>query len=165
MKKIGIILMVIGGALDIVSIAMIGNSSFHSFQTIVVISSAAFFIGLLLAIFGRGTSGSNNSITANTNNGGFDRLINSSSSSSRRSPLDSGEWKCSRCGKVNQNYVGTCGCGMTKDASNLAAKKATLDLQQSTSPAEELKKYKELLDIGAITKEEFDAKKKQLLGL
>ena len=35
----------------------------------------------------------------------------------------------------------------------------------STSEADELKKYKELLDNGTITQEEFDAKKKQLLGL
>ena len=33
------------------------------------------------------------------------------------------------------------------------------------SNAEELKKYKELLDMGVITQEEFDAKKKQILGL
>lgn len=33
------------------------------------------------------------------------------------------------------------------------------------SPAEELKKFKELLDAGIITQAEFDAKKKQLLGL
>lgn len=33
------------------------------------------------------------------------------------------------------------------------------------SPAEELKKFKELLDSGIITQEEFDAKKKELLGL
>ena len=31
--------------------------------------------------------------------------------------------------------------------------------------ADEIKKYKELLDSGVITQEEFDAKKKQLLGL
>lgn len=31
--------------------------------------------------------------------------------------------------------------------------------------ADELKKFKDLLDMGAITQEEFDAKKKQLLGL
>ena len=31
--------------------------------------------------------------------------------------------------------------------------------------AAELKQYKELLDAGIITQEEFDAKKKQLLGL
>ena len=35
----------------------------------------------------------------------------------------------------------------------------------STSNADEIKKYKELLDMGVITQEEFDAKKKQLLGL
>lgn len=33
------------------------------------------------------------------------------------------------------------------------------------SPAEEIKKLKELMDIGVITSEEFDTKKKQLLGL
>lgn len=33
------------------------------------------------------------------------------------------------------------------------------------SPADEVRKYKELLDMGAITQAEFDAKKKQLLGL
>lgn len=36
---------------------------------------------------------------------------------------------------------------------------------QSSTPADEIKKYKELLDMGAITEEEFSAKKKQLLGL
>ena len=36
---------------------------------------------------------------------------------------------------------------------------------QQTSVADELKKFKELLDMGVITQEEFDAKKKQLLGL
>ena len=36
---------------------------------------------------------------------------------------------------------------------------------QETSNADELKKYKDLLDSGVITQEEFEAKKKQLLGL
>ena len=35
----------------------------------------------------------------------------------------------------------------------------------SNSSADEIKKYKELLDSGAITKDEFEAKKKQLLNL
>lgn len=35
----------------------------------------------------------------------------------------------------------------------------------ATSAADELKKFKELLDMGVITQEEFDTKKKQLLGL
>ena len=36
---------------------------------------------------------------------------------------------------------------------------------QQSSAADELKKFKDLLDMGAITQEEFTAKKKQLLGL
>ncbi|MBR3975589.1 MAG: SHOCT domain-containing protein [Clostridia bacterium] len=36
---------------------------------------------------------------------------------------------------------------------------------QQTSAADELKKFKELLDMGVITQEEFDAKKKEILGL
>lgn len=35
----------------------------------------------------------------------------------------------------------------------------------TVSSADEIKKYKDLLDAGAITQEEFEAKKKQLLGL
>ncbi len=36
---------------------------------------------------------------------------------------------------------------------------------QQSSPADELKKFKELLDSGIITQEEFNAKKKKILGL
>lgn len=44
---------------------------------------------------------------------------------------------------------------------------ATTKIKQEIQPssADELKKYKELLDSGVISQEEFDAKKKQLLGL
>lgn len=42
---------------------------------------------------------------------------------------------------------------------------ATIKQEIPQSNAEELKKYKELLDMGVITQEEFDTKKKQLLGL
>lgn len=42
---------------------------------------------------------------------------------------------------------------------------AQLHSNESHSSADEILKYKELLDSGVITQEEFDAKKKQLLGL
>ena len=45
--------------------------------------------------------------------------------------------------------------------SNVAAESAT----SKSDEAEQIKKYKDLLDSGIITQEEFDAKKKQLLGL
>ena len=41
----------------------------------------------------------------------------------------------------------------------------SVQVQPAVSVADELKKFKELLDLGIITQEEFDAKKKQLLGL
>ncbi len=42
---------------------------------------------------------------------------------------------------------------------------STIKQEILQSNADELKKYKDLLDNGAISQEEFDAKKKQLLGL
>ncbi len=41
----------------------------------------------------------------------------------------------------------------------------TANTSVSFSVADEIKKFKELLDLGILTQEEFDAKKKQLLGL
>lgn len=38
-------------------------------------------------------------------------------------------------------------------------------VRAAISPADELKKFKELLDTGVISQEEFNAKKKQVLGL
>ena len=46
-----------------------------------------------------------------------------------------------------------------------AARKNVLIQESNNSNADELKKFKELLDQGIISQEEFDAKKKQLLGL
>ncbi len=43
--------------------------------------------------------------------------------------------------------------------------KAETVIKQETSNADELKKYKDLLDSGVITQDEFEQKKKQLLGL
>ena len=44
-------------------------------------------------------------------------------------------------------------------------KESTTVIQQEVSNADELKKYKDLFDSGVITEEEFNAKKKQILGL
>ncbi len=44
-------------------------------------------------------------------------------------------------------------------------KAASAPASVNTSAADELRKYKQLLDDGIITQEEFNAKKKQLLGL
>ena len=46
-----------------------------------------------------------------------------------------------------------------------ATEKVVEDTQDSTDALAEIRKYKQLLDDDIITQEEFDAKKKQLLGL
>ena len=74
-----------------------------------------------------------------------------------RRMLANGGWKCSQCGRVNPGYIGSCGCGMSK--SDNEAQKQELD------NLKKIKNYKNLLDSGVISQEEFDSKKKQLLGL
>jgi len=53
----------------------------------------------------------------------------------------------------------------TADTTVPAEKKKAISTADNISDSETLLKFKDLLDAGAITQEEFDAKKKQLLGL
>lgn len=67
----------------------------------------------------------------------------------------------------NRDEIYKCVSDLMIDRQSKAPKApaATIKPEAPVSNAEELKKYKELLDMGVITQEEFDAKKKQLLGL
>ena len=61
--------------------------------------------------------------------------------------------------------ISTCSCGISK-ASIIAPAAAPKSQPIDDAKAiEALKEYKDLLDSGIITQEEFDAKKKNLLGL
>lgn len=51
------------------------------------------------------------------------------------------------------------------DRQDKLASMANINQELAQSDADEIKKFKELLDSGIITQEEFEAKKKQLLGL
>lgn len=66
--------------------------------------------------------------------------------------------------KAIENYI-----DVHKEITGLLATKQDASVVQAVKPEsnnmEDLKKFKELLDMGVITQEEFDAKKKQLLGL
>ena len=64
--------------------------------------------------------------------------------------------KCPNCGSHDLRE-------MTKEETEESSSAASAS--NAVSAADELKKFKELLDMGVITQEEFDAKKKQLLGL
>lgn len=88
--------------------------------------------------------------------------------------LEEGGWKCNRCGRINASYVTSCNCGMyieqnknwlKKQEEERKARAEEHKAKESKSQADEIAKFKELLDSGAITQEEYDAKKKQILGL
>ena len=68
-------------------------------------------------------------------------------------------------GIKNRNEIHNCLSKLLIDRQE--NKKATQTIKQEIpkNETDELKKFKELLDMGVITQEEFDAKKKQLLGL
>ena len=66
----------------------------------------------------------------------------------------------------NRNEIHEVVSKLLVERQNQAPKSAaTVVNAPAASNADELKKFKELLDAGIITQEEFDAKKKQLLGL
>jgi hypothetical protein len=107
------------------------------------------------------------------------------SSNTSSSVVPVGGWKC-KCGRGNASYVSTCICGVSKRSIVFADDGAEKKKEVKAAPKQEaipaaqsgenallteerkisaLKEYKELLDSGILSQEEFDAKKKQLLGL
>ena len=79
----------------------------------------------------------------------------------RQQPIQAdNNWRCS-CGAMNRPDEAVCHrCGTAKEKP-----KQNTSNQSAEKVGDELKKYKEMLDQGLITQEDFDAKKKQLLGL
>ncbi len=92
-------------------------------------------------------------------------------------------WKCRKCGRINPLYTGTCACGNTKysqsrpavtpapattTATSQIVIPATISVSEKSETVDkfsQIKEYKELLDVGIITQEEFDKKKKELLDI
>lgn len=80
-------------------------------------------------------------------------------------------WKCNKCGEINDEYHYVCKCGQKKSENNNIIPASEVNNNTSSKEgnkveidiAEAIKKYKELLDMGAISQEEFDKKKKDLL--
>lgn len=81
--------------------------------------------------------------------------------------LSDGGWRCS-CGRVNARYVTSCGCGRNKDGDTAPVPEVKLYTEQESDELENaaaIREYRKLMDDGIISPEEFESKKKQLLGL
>ena len=82
--------------------------------------------------------------------------------------ISQGGWRCA-CGRVNAAYISSCACGRNKHG-ELPAEPAPVVVNDAPEDAEvrnarAIREYKGLMDDGIITAEEFEAKKKQLLGI
>ena len=106
------------------------------------------------------------------NSGSYSERTGMSSEVARHKRLlNEGGWKCYKCGTVNAAYVTTCGCGVHKRENDRTIKEETTKEEarinnqsdQELINLAKLKSYKELLDLGAITQEEFEKKKSELL--
>lgn len=90
--------------------------------------------------------------TANALNGRFAAsAVNTSNANNQLNQIQDYN-KCPNCGSIDLVEI-------TKEEWNREKRSSSL----SISPADEIKKYKELLDSGIITQEEFDTKKSELL--
>lgn len=82
--------------------------------------------------------------------------------------LRNGGWRCSRCETVNPSTNRVCSkCTLSKEYSEnwVAIQEKESKEKQELENAQKIKAYKDLLDSGAITQEEFDKKKAELLNL
>ncbi len=98
----------------------------------------------------------------------YENLVKASEDECNKRILAHGGWKCI-CGRVNSDYVGTCSCGRTKNENSetqeTPIQRATEKEDKELLNLQKLKSYKELLDFGIISKEEFDKKKSELLNI
>ena len=73
-------------------------------------------------------------------------------------------WVCD-CGRFHKAFESSCVCGKTKYTIRSGRKAVSAPQSDSEDDVTLLRKYKELADEGVITQEEFEAKKKKILGL
>ncbi len=50
--------------------------------------------------------------------------------------LEQNEWRCSKCGAINQNFINTCSCGQTRLANAKAKASSTGDQSKTAGPNE-----------------------------
>lgn len=96
-------------------------------------------------------------------------LMNASAIDMKRNSQTIGEggWRCA-CGKVHARHVSSCSCGRNKSGETAPEPVPISDVVPEDSEiknAAAIREYKRLMDDGIITPEEFEAKKKQLLGI
>lgn len=91
------------------------------FETWILFDLIALFFAWLASVLEklenieRSICGENTTInTTKPLNDYIQTAVNGIHSKLEKEPTEN-EWKCPKCGSINQNYVGTCGCGQVKE--------------------------------------------------
>lgn len=82
--------------------------------------------------------------------------------------LRNGGWKCFFCNRTNPGYATMCACGRTKKESKDAQKNKNESIaveKETDSLKIKLDNNKKMLDDGVITKEEYEERRKKILGI
>lgn len=85
--------------------------------------------------------------------------------------LKNNGWTCAKCGRINHEYMSTCSCGLSRWDNEKYIKEQKEAEEKENEKKKEidnlqiLKEYKNLLDTGVLTQEEFDKKKNEILSL
>lgn len=129
-----------------------------------------FFLGIIGIIVVACRSDNRSYQYSNTTRSTYDTGLSAAATEFENSRLlREGGWRCVACQKVNPKYVTTCECGnsLTKNKIMIAEEKKeeAENKANEKESIEALLKYKQLLDAGAISEAEFEAKKKELLKL
>lgn len=89
-------------------------------------------------------------VSQNHENHEYDERLHALANGHEYAPRET--WQCWNCRRTNADYVTTCLCGVKKG-------------EKSPSAEQQIEKYKKMWEDGIITEEDFNAKKKQILGI
>jgi len=99
----------------------------------------------------------------------FDERLHALANGSEYAPR--GTWQCWSCKRTNADYVTTCLCGVKKGEKSPPVTTTAVPVPkpaptvQALTEEQQINKYKKMWEDGIITEKDFNAKKKQILGI
>ena len=74
-------------------------------------------------------------------------------------------WQCAFCNRINPGHKILCECGKTENESRMKFENVSNDKPKKSAMEIQLEGAKKMLEDGLITEEEYEAKRKKILGI